>query len=113
MINYDDFKKVELKVATIISAERVKDSDKLLHLMVNAGDQDAEGSSILRQLVSGIGKAYDPATLVGQQVVIVANLEPRTLMGLESNGMVLAAGSQDGPTLLAPFAPVEPGTIIG
>ena len=69
-INYDQFKQTELKVVKILEAERVEDSDKLLRLKVALGDSE-------RQIIAGIGKAYEPATLVGRQIVIVANLEPR------------------------------------
>lgn len=113
MINYEDFKKVDLKIVTIESAERVEGSDKLLRLIVQAGDTNAEGLPISRQLISGIGKNYEPDTLIGRQVVIVANLERRSLMGFESNGMVLAASTESGPVLLMPFDQTEPGASIG
>jgi methionyl-tRNA synthetase len=84
-IEYDHFAKLELRVAEILGAERVPKSDKLLKLSVNAGDPQP------RQIVAGIGLHYEPEALVGKRVVIVANLKPRKLMGLESQGMVLAA----------------------
>ncbi len=104
MINIDDFRKVELKVARVLSAERVEGSDKLLKLKVTIGDEE-------RQIIGGIGKKYDPETLVGKEIIIVANLEPRQLMGLESQGMLLAA-NDDGPVLLTPEKEVEPGSRI-
>ena len=103
MINIDDFKKVELKVAKVVSAERVEGSEKLLKLVV-----DLESEK--RQIIAGIGKTYEPESLVGKQIVIVANLEPRFLMGLESQGMVLAANSESGPVLVMPDKEVVPGT---
>lgn len=105
MITIDDFKKIELKAVKVISAERVEGSEKLLKLEVDLGDEK-------RQIVSGIAKSYNPEDLVGKEIIIVANLEPRSLMGLESQGMVLAAGSEAGPVLLIPEKEVAPGTKI-
>ncbi|KKS77805.1 MAG: Methionine-tRNA ligase [Parcubacteria group bacterium GW2011_GWC1_43_11b] len=105
-INYDQFKQTELKVVKILEAERVEDSDKLLRLKVALGDSE-------RQIIAGIGKAYEPATLVGRQIVIVANLEPRSLMGLESQGMILAAHGENGEAvLLSPDKEVPVGSEI-
>ena len=103
MINIDDFKKIELKGAKVISAERVEGSDKLLKLEVGLGEEK-------RQIIAGIGKVYNPEDLVGKEIVIVANLEPRSLMGLESQGMVLAANAESGPVLIMPDKEVVPGT---
>ncbi|HEY4474806.1 MAG TPA: methionine--tRNA ligase subunit beta [Candidatus Paceibacterota bacterium] len=103
MITIDDFKKIELKVAKVISAERVEGSDKLLKLEVDLGSEK-------RQIVAGIGKVYNSEDLVGKEIVIVANLEPRSLMGLESQGMVLAANAESGPVLIVPEKEVAPGT---
>jgi methionyl-tRNA synthetase len=87
-ITIDDFSKVELRVAEVIAAEPVPRSKKLLKLTVSLGEEQ-------RTLVAGIAEHYAPADLVGKKVVVVANLEPAKLMGVESNGMVLA-GSADG-----------------
>lgn len=106
MIIYEDFKKVELKVAKILSAERVEGSDKLIKLSIDLGNEQ-------RQIVAGIGKAYEPEGLVGLEIAVVTNLEPRTLMGVESNGMLLAAGGDDGePVLMVPQKEAPPGTGI-
>jgi len=106
MITYEDFKKVELKVAKIISAERVEGSDKLIKLALDLGSEK-------RQIVAGIGRAYKPEDLIGLEIAVVANLEPKTLMGIESNGMLLAAGTDDGePVLLIPQKEVPPGAEI-
>lgn len=105
MITYDDFAKLELKVATILAAERVEGSEKLLKLKINLGEEE-------RQIIAGIGKSYEPEVLIGRQIVIIANLEPRSLMGLESQGMLLAADSPDGPVVLAPSSEVAPGSKI-
>lgn len=103
MINIDDLKKIELKVVKIVSAERVEGSDKLLKLEVDLGTEK-------RQIIAGIGKAYNPEDLIGKEIVVVANLEPRSLMGLESQGMVIAANSESGPVLIVPDKEVVPGT---
>ncbi len=103
MINIEDLKKVELKVAKVISAERVEGSEKLLKLQVELGSEN-------RQIIAGIGKSYEPEILVGKEIIVVANLEPRSLMGLESQGMVLAANSESGPVLIMPDKEVASGT---
>lgn len=107
MINYEEFSKMELRVVEILSAERVEGSDKLLKLEVSLGDST-------RQIIAGIGKAYAPENLIGQKIVVIANLEPRQLMGLESQGMILAAKDSDGrPVLLKPEQDVPAGSSIG
>ena len=104
-INYDEFKKVELKVGTIISAERIEGSDKLLKLSVNLGEDSP------RQIISGIAKAYEPEALVGTQAIFVTNLEPRAIMGLESQGMIIAGrDSDEKPVLIRPLKDLAPGT---
>src|SRR5579885_879402 len=95
-ISIDDFARVELRVAQVRVAERVKNSDKLLRLEVDLGTE-------VRQIVAGIAEAYAPETLVGRKVVIVANLAPRKLRGLESNGMIVAASLEGGRPVLAGF----------
>ena len=95
-ISIDDFAKVELRVAQVKTAERVKGADKLLRLEVDLGTE-------VRQLVAGIAEAYEPDTLIGRKVVIVANLAPRKLRGLESNGMIVAASPEGGKPVLASF----------
>jgi methionyl-tRNA synthetase len=103
-ITIDDFAKVDLRVATVVEAERVKGADKLLRLMVDLGFEK-------RQVLAGIAMAYPPESLVGRKVVIVANLQPRKLRGLESNGMVVAAslGPEDKPVLIGFHEEVENG----
>ena len=106
MISIEDFKKAELKIAKILSAERVEGSEKLIKLRVSLGEEE-------RQLVAGIGKAYEPEALIGKEIVVVANLEPRTMMGLESQGMLLAASEGDGlPVLLVPEREIAPGSSV-
>jgi methionyl-tRNA synthetase len=95
-ISADDFFKVEMRVGLVKVAEKVKGADKLLRLEVDIGTE-------VRQVVAGIAKAYEPEKLVGRKVVIVANLQPRKLRGLESNGMIVAASLDDGAPVLAGF----------
>lgn len=104
MIIIDDFKKVDLRVGKVVAAVRVEGSEKLLKLQVDIGEEK-------RQIVAGIGLAYEPEALVGREIIIVANLEPRLLMGVESQGMLLAASS-DHPVLLMPDKEVAPGSVI-
>jgi methionyl-tRNA synthetase len=105
-IAIDQFAAVDLRVATVRAAERVPKSNKLLRLTLDAGE------AAPRTVVAGIGKKYSPEELVGRQVIVVANLAPATLMGVESNGMVLAADGGEGPVVLAPSAPVANGTRV-
>jgi methionyl-tRNA synthetase len=95
-ITIDDFSKIDLRVALIKHAEKVKGADKLLRLEVDLGFE-------VRQIVAGIALAYDPDKLIGRKVVIVANLAPRKLRGLESNGMIVAASLEGGVPVLAGF----------
>jgi methionyl-tRNA synthetase len=95
-ISIEDFAKVEMRVGVVRSAEKVVGADKLLKVMVDIGDQ-------VRQIVAGIATAYRPEELVGRKVVIVANLAPRKLRGVESNGMIVAASAPDGKPVLCTF----------
>jgi methionyl-tRNA synthetase len=95
-ISIDDFVKVDLRVAQILVAERVPKADKLLRLEVDLGYEK-------RQILAGIAQFYEPEKLVGRKIVIVANLAPRKMRGLESNGMLLAASLPDGAPVLAGF----------
>jgi methionyl-tRNA synthetase len=105
-IAIDDFMKVELRVAKVLDAEAVPKSRKLLKLRVDAGSEQ-------RTIVAGIAEAYQPEQLVGKTIVIVANLKPATLMGIESNGMVLAASPEGGvPTLVAVDETIPAGTRV-
>ncbi|HEV2690863.1 MAG TPA: methionine--tRNA ligase [Bryobacteraceae bacterium] len=96
-IGIDDFAKVEMRVGLVLAAEPVKGADKLLHLKVDIGEAEP------RTLVAGIAEAYAPAVLIGRKVVIVANLQPRRLRGIESNGMIVAASVEGGKPVLAGF----------
>ena len=88
MISIEDFAKVELKIGKVLEAKRVEGSNKLIVMKVDTGEE--------RQIVAGIGKAYLPEELVGKSIVVVTNLQPAKLMGVESQGMLLAASDADG-----------------
>lgn len=106
MITLDDFKKLNIMVGTIESAEEIKGSEKLYKFTINVGTE-------IRQILGGLRLAYSPDELVGRQVVVLANLEPRKLMGLESNGMILCASDSEGkPVIISPLTPVANGTTI-
>lgn len=109
MISIDDFSKVELKVGTVLEAEEVEGSEKLIKLKVDLGESGEAGP---RQILAGVKQWYQPKDFVGKQVVVVANLEPRMMMGLQSQGMMLAADSEDGPIFLTVPKMVPPGTKI-
>jgi methionyl-tRNA synthetase len=97
-IGIEDFAKVELRVGVVKSAEKIQGADKLLKLMVDIGDE-------VRQVLAGIALGYTPEELVGRKVVVVTNLAPRKMRGLESNGMLLAASAgPDGKPILCTFA---------
>lgn len=105
MVSYDDFKKVEVQIGTVVLAERIVDTDKLLRLLVDFGEGEP------RQIVSGIALyVSNPETLVGRQLAFVTNLEPRTIRGYESNGMLFAVGEGDTFAFMVPDRPVPPGT---
>ncbi len=95
-----------MRVGEIVAAERIEGSNKLLRLKVSLGE---EGE---RQIIAGLGKKYALEELVGRQIVIVVNLEPKQMMGEESQGMLLAADGPEGPVFLTPEQPVPPGTNI-
>ncbi len=105
-ISIDDFMRVELRVAKVLAAERVPKSNRLLKLLVDVGSEQ-------RIIVAGIAEAYEPEVLIGRSVAIVFNLKPAKLMGVESNGMVLAASPEGGKPMLISFEqPPPPGTRI-
>lgn len=104
MISFEEFQKIDLRVARILSAEKVEGSDKLLKLEIDLGEEK-------RQIVAGIAQFYEPEKLKGREIAVVANLEPRVLRGIESQGMLLAA-DDNGPVLLGPDREVPPGTKI-
>jgi len=104
-INFEEFQKIDLRIGKIIEAEKIEGADKLLKLKVDLGEEK-------RQLVAGIAKFYQPEDLIGKEIVVVANLEPKTLRGIESQGMLLAGDVEGKPVLLKPDQEVPPGTKI-
>jgi tRNA-binding protein len=105
MINFDDFKKLEIRIGKILSAEKVEGTDKLLKLEIDFGMEK-------RQIVAGIAETYQPEQLIGKEVPVLMNLEPRTIRGVESQGMILAASVDGKPRLLHPDEEVPPGCEI-
>ena len=105
-INFDDFMKVELKLGLVLSAEELKKSDKLLRLMIDVGEDKP------RQVLAGIRKHYQADDLVGKRVVVASNLKPRKMMGVESQGMVLAASDDDGLSVLTVEKEITPGVRV-
>jgi len=101
-IGIEDFLKVDLRVAKVLSAERVEGSEKLLKLKVSLGDEE-------RTIVAGIAKYYSPEELVGKKIVIVANLQPRKIFGITSQGMLLAASDGENLSLVVPEREVKEG----
>ena len=94
-ISIDDFAKVELKTAEVLELEKVEGADKLLKLQIKVGEEN-------RQIVAGIAEHYSPEELVGKKIVVVANLKPAVIRGVESNGMLLAVSTKDSVTLVTP-----------
>lgn len=106
MLTIDEFAKVDLRVGTVTAAHAHPNADRLLVLQVDLGDEQ-------RQIVAGIRAHYRPEDLVGQQIVVVANLQPATLRGIESQGMLLAASDDEGRlAIVSPQRPVRPGARV-
>ncbi|MDD3632476.1 MAG: methionine--tRNA ligase [Candidatus Cloacimonadaceae bacterium] len=104
-ISYDEFAKVDIRVATILSAQKVPKTDKLLHLKVDIGNEE-------RELIAGIAEHYKPENLPGKQVLMLVNLEPRTIRGIKSQGMILAIESEDNLILVVPEKYTPPGSVV-
>ncbi|MBL7073337.1 MAG: hypothetical protein ISS33_06145 [Candidatus Omnitrophica bacterium] len=105
MISFEDFKKLELKIGKIVNAKIHPDADRLYVLDVDLGEET-------KQIVAGIRKSYSEDELVGKHVVVATNLEPATIRGEESNGMVLAAASDKGPIIIVPEKDVSTGAVV-
>jgi len=105
LVSYQDFSKLDLRVAQITSAKRVEGADKLLVLEIDLGGEK-------RQIVAGIAQYYSSDELVGTQIVVVANLQPKKIRGLWSQGMLLAADVDGRPVLLRPDRQVPPGSKV-
>ena len=121
MISFEDFKKLDIRIGTIREVEAIPETDKLLRCQVDFGPVVVENSDgvkeekrDIRQIVSGIREFYpDPNVLLNKQVLYIVNLEPRTIKGFESNGMLMAVDGKNGePVLLIPEVPVNPGSKV-
>lgn len=104
-VKFDTFKQLDIRVAKVVSAERIQRSEKLILLKVDIGGE-------VRQLVAGLAPHYSPEQLVGREVVVVVNLEPKSLMGYVSQGMLLAAVDDDKPVLIVPEREVKVGAKV-
>jgi len=104
-ITFEDFKKLDIRIGRVISAEKIENSDKLLKLQVDFGE-------IKLQIVSGIAEFYATEALVGKEFPFVINLEPRILLGVESQGMIMAVSVDGKAVLLQPDVQVPPGSIV-
>ncbi|MEK7509927.1 MAG: hypothetical protein AAB605_04445 [Patescibacteria group bacterium] len=106
-VSYDDFAKLDIRIGTVIAAELVPETDKLIKCTIDFGERD------IRTIVSGIALFRKPEELVGKQLPYIVNLAPKVLRGIESQGMLLATHADDGIALLVPDVPVPPGAKIG
>jgi len=107
MILFDDFKKLDIRIGKILSAEKIEESEKLLKLEVDLGEEEN------RQIIAGISKYVEPGDIVGMQIPILANLASRQIMGYESQGMILAVSDESGLSLMHPAREVSPGSSVG
>jgi len=105
MITFDDFKRLDIRIGKIIFSEKVTGTDKLLKLEVDFGSEK-------RQIVAGIAESYEAALLIGKEIPVLMNLEPRSIRGIESQGMILAIDVDGKPVLMHPDKEVPPGSII-
>jgi methionine--tRNA ligase beta chain len=105
MIIFDDFKKLDIRIGKILSAEKIKGTDKLMKLEVDFGAEK-------RQIVAGIAEFFTPDHLIGKEIPVLMNLEPRNIRGIESRGMILAIDVDGKPVLLHPEREVPPGSVI-
>jgi methionine--tRNA ligase beta chain len=104
-ISFEEFKKLDLRTGKVHSAEVIPGSENLLNLQIDIGTEK-------RQIIAGVAKYYSPKELVGKNLVIVSNLEPKKLMGLESQGMILCAEVNGEPVCLVPIKEVPPGSKV-
>ena len=105
MITFDDFKKLDIRIGKILSAEKVSGTDKLMKLEVDFGLEK-------RQMIAGIAQFFEPDHLIGKEIPVLLNLEPRSFKGIESQGMILAIDVNGEPVLLHPEKEVPPGSVI-
>lgn len=105
MITFDDFMKLDIRIGTVKAAEKVYGADKLIRLELDLGSER-------RQVVAGLAPHYTEEQLLGKQMPVLVNLEPRKLRGLESQGMILAADVEGRPVLLTPEDQIPPGSVV-
>ncbi len=105
MITFNDFKKLDMRIGKILSAEKVQGTDKLMKLEIDLGTEK-------RQLIAGLADMYEPNSLIGKEIPILMNLEPRKIRGIESQGMVLAIDVKGKPVIMHPDREVPPGSTI-
>ena len=105
MITFDDFMKLEIRIGKILTAEKMEGTDKLIKLDIDLGSEQ-------RVLVAGVAESYEPEFLVGKEVPVLSNLEPRKIRGIMSQGMILAADVEGKPIVLHPEKEVPPGTPV-
>jgi methionine--tRNA ligase beta chain len=105
MVTFDDFKRLDIRIGTVLAAEKVARTDKLIKLKVDIGTET-------RQIVAGMGEFFTPESFVGKQLVILTNLEAKKFCGEESQGMIMAADVGGTPILLAPETKVPAGTVV-
>ena len=104
-ISYDDFSKVEFKIGVILECEKHPKADRLLVEKIDMGEE-------IRQVVSGIADTYKPEELIGKQVIVVTNLKPVKLRGVDSNGMILCASSEKGLSIISPITEMSNGSVV-
>lgn len=104
-ITFDDFKKLDIRIGKVLSSERVEGTDKLIKMEIDLGTEK-------RQIVAGLAEFMEPEHLVGKELPILTNLEPRTFKGIQSQGMILAADVDGKPIILGPEEEVPPGSIV-
>ena len=122
IVNFEDFKKIDIRIGKIISAEKVENSDKLLKLQVDFstikieaekdGEVHGETKQIIRQIVAGRAQYYAPEALLGKECPFAYNLSPRVLAGIESQGMILCPSDDGKPVLLHPDKEIQPGSVV-
>lgn len=106
MITFDDFKKLEIRIGKVVSVEKVPDADNLLKFMFDVGSEQ-------RQIMAGMAEFFpDPSVLVGKEMPILMNIEPRAFRGYDSHGMIMAADKDGHPILLHPEREITPGSIV-
>ena len=105
MITFDDFKKLDMRIGKILSAEKIQGTDKLMKIDIDLGTEK-------RQLVAGIADVYEPVSLIGKEIPVLINLEQRKIRGVDSQGMILAVDVEGKPVLLHPDREAPPGSVV-